>query len=157
MEVMVRTVHPKILNGLITVYIHLLSPRHLSVLLRQPINHCSASSAIPDRCPLVCQHLVSAISRVRLPYQLLAAGSPPSKLQSCFMDLRRVQRPSFPMETTNYTISSIIVCMLAPTTIYAVYCKSIQMRSQGKEAVCFLPCSLTVGFINHPCPYFSTS
>ena len=126
--------------------INLLFPQHLSVPLEMatpPRLRCQAGT---DRSPPVWLS-----SRVRPPYQLLASRSPSGKFQDSFMHFRGIQRPSFPVETTHEWRSNAVFASTACT-----------MHSRSKQVVlyssfCILACSLAVGFINHPHPFFSTS
>lgn len=61
--------------------------------------------AAPDTTPTPCQFSGSVISSVQPPYQLLASGSPSSKLQGGVVHFRRSQRPRFPVEGKHERIS----------------------------------------------------
>lgn len=61
--------------------------------------------AAPDTTPTLRQFSGSVISSVQPPYQLLASGSPSSKLQGGVVHFRGSQRPCFPVEGKHEWIS----------------------------------------------------
>lgn len=97
------------------------------------------SRAAPDTIPSPCQVSGSVISSVQLPYQLLASGSPSSKLQGGVVHFRGSQRPRFPVEGKHERISVGFWPETDSTcaTAEAKFAR-IQMRRQSRK-VSFLP------------------
>lgn len=101
-----------------------------------------------DRPPPVCQHSVAARSGVMSPYQLLAFGSPSSKLEGSFMHFRGVQWPSFPVETqhTEEPMPHVSVYTLKGCTMLNIW-----IQTQSNKGSCF------AAFINPSQPFLCTS
>ncbi len=147
MEVKARRVRPATLKAVITVYINLLSPQHLSAPLWQTINHYCSSSVTPG-----WSWQISTSATEFSEFNLGGTASLPAAglggpIQQTAGQLHALQGDSearFPCggNTWKKKINAVFDCMYTTCTMHGTYLNTNAQSEQGSHVFLWLVSSL---------------